>query len=90
MDINSTKYKDIIKKTIIWNTIIETFNIEKQIDITPYLISIKLQNNKILIKTNKPIINNELIIIEKKIIINLEDKLKKIWIKSSDFIFKYL
>jgi hypothetical protein len=78
MDLNSDKYKDIIKKTIIWNTIIETFFKEKNIDLTPYLISIKINNNKILIKTNKPLINNELIIIQDKIIINLSEKLKKI------------
>jgi ERCC4-related helicase len=62
-------------KSIIWNTIIEVFKWEKNIDITDYLSSIKINSVKITIKTTKPIINAELHTIDDKIKKSLIEKL---------------
>jgi len=81
---------ETIIKSIIWNTIIDLFSREKNIDITPYLISITINKNNIKIKTNKPIINTELLTIDDKIKDTLKEKFKKMWIKFYDFEVKYV
>jgi hypothetical protein len=73
-----------------WNSIIEVFNIEKNIDITNYLVSIQLRWKTILIKSNKPIINNESLLLDDKIKKEFELRLKKIWIQFNDYILKYI
>jgi hypothetical protein len=73
-----------------WNSIIEVFNIEKNIDITDYLVSIQLRWKTILIKSNKPIINNEALLLDDKIKKEFELKLKKIWINFWDYILRYI
>ncbi len=77
------------KKSIIYNTIIEVFLKEKKIDIKKYLISIKKVWNIFLVKTNKPIINTELYLLNEKIKKESLEKLKKIWFKFIDFDIKY-
>ena len=81
--------QDVIVKSIIWNTIIDIFNAEKNIDITSFLSSIQLLWDIVLIKTNKPIINSELIILNKQIKKASVEKLKKLWLKFRDFEIKY-
>ena len=82
--------KNIIIKSIIWKTIIDLFQEEKNIDITKYLISVTLKWKKIKIKTNKPIINTELLMINEKIKNKIIEKFKKLWIKFDDFELKYI
>ncbi len=82
--------KDVIVKSIIWNTIIGIFKLKKNIDITPYLVSIQLKNNIILVKTNKPIINSELLLLDEEIKKALKERLLKIWIKIFNFNIKYI
>ena len=92
MEISSKKnnLNETIIKSIIWNNIIDLFISEKNIDITPYLISITIKWKNILIKTNKPIINTELLILDDKIKNILNEKFKKLWIKFYDFDIKYI
>ena len=81
--------EETIIKSIIWNTIIEIFKSEKNMDITSYLVSIKLMWEAILVKTNKPIINWELYLLNEKIKKASKDKLKKLGLRLKDFEIKY-
>jgi len=92
MEISSQKYKlnNTIIKSIIWNNIIDLFKREKNIDLTPYLISITLKQKTIFVKTNKPIISTELLNIDDKIKNIITIKLKKLWINFYDFNIKYI
>ncbi len=82
--------QEVFIKSTMWNSIIEVFNIEKNIDITNYLVSIQLRWKTILIKSNKPIINNESLLLDDKIKKEFELRLKKIWIQFNDYILKYI
>ena len=81
--------EETIIKSIIWNTVIEIFKSEKNMDITSYLVSIKLMWEAILVKTNKPIINWELYLLNEKIKKASKDKLKKLGLRLKDFEIKY-
>jgi len=87
---NKNKISEVIIKSIIWNNIIDLFKNEKNIDITPYLISVTIKWKNILVKTNKPIINTELLTIDDKIKGVLNEKFKKMWILFYDFDIKYI
>jgi len=82
--------EEVIIQSIIWNTIIEIFESEKSIDIKKYLVSIKLKWENILVKTNKPIINTELYLLNDTIKKISQDKLKKLWLYKTNFDIKYL
>jgi len=88
--INRLGKQEVIIQSIIWNTIIEVFKSKKNMDITSYLISIKLKWENILVKTSKPIINNELYLYSEEIKKSSLSKLEKIWIKYKDFEIKFL
>lgn len=79
--LNKTWKQDQIISSIIYNSIIADFLNLKKIDITPYIISIKIKWNIIFLKTSKPIINAEILTIENILIKNIENKLNNIWIK---------
>ncbi len=82
--------EEVIIQSIIWNTIIEIFEQEKKIDIKKYLVSIKLKWENILVKTNKPIINTELYLLNEQIKKVSQDKFKKLWLYKINFDIKYL
>ena len=91
MELNITQNKqEVFIKSTIWNSIIEVFKAEKNMDITSYMISIQLRGKTILIKTNKPIINTEALILDHKIKKVFSERIKKIWIKFYDFELKYI
>ncbi len=81
---------EVFIKSTMWNSIIEVFKNEKNIDITSYLVSVQLRWKIILIKTNKPIINTEALLLDDKIKKLFSEKIKKMWIKFYDFEVKYL
>jgi len=87
--IKSIWREEVIIKSIIWNTIISEFKNEKWIDVTPYLVSIRLKNKVVFIKTTKPLINSELLLIEKEIKENSLKKISKLWLKFWDFEIKF-
>lgn len=66
--------------SIIYKSIKDDFLELKKIDITPYIISIQVRENIIIVKTNKPILNSEIKHIEDIIIKNILQKLENIWI----------
>ncbi len=82
--------RELFIKTSIWNSIIEVFKEKKEIDITNYLISVQIKWNNILIKTNKPIINTEALILHHFIIEKAEKKLKSMNIDFKWFDIKYI
>ena len=59
--------QEIFIKSTMWNTIIEVFKGEKNMDITSYMISVQLRWKTVLVKTNKPIINTEALMLDDKI-----------------------
>ncbi len=87
--LSKNKQSDTIIKSIIFNTIIETFKQQKNINIEKYLISIKILWNIILVKTTKPLINSELILLNEKIINKLQKKFKRLDLKKTFNEIKY-
>ena len=82
--------KDIFIKSTMWNSIIDTFKTEKNIDITKYLISIKIQGNTLLLKSNKPLFNSEALLLDDKIKILFSKRIKKMWIIFEKYEIKYI
>ena len=54
----SEQKKILFIKTSVWNSIKNIFQVKKDLDISKYLISIKILENKVIIRTNKPIFNS--------------------------------
>ncbi|MDD3645806.1 MAG: hypothetical protein PHH06_00195 [Candidatus Gracilibacteria bacterium] len=79
----------VVIKSIIWNTIIEIFKGEKGIDVKNYLVSIRLMGDAILVKTNKPLINSELLLLSEKIKKASAEKLQRLGLRLKDFEIKY-
>lgn len=85
------KQKDsVIIKSILWNSIIWVYKEEKKIDIEKKLISIKIWWKKIKVKTNNPLLNENLNILNEKITKYFLERLKNIWIKLDDIEIKYI
>lgn len=87
--IKETWRKELIIKSIIWNTIISEFLKYKNIDITSYLTSIRLKTNIVFVKTNNPLINSEILLIEREIKDLSSKKISKLWLKFWDFEIKF-
>jgi hypothetical protein len=68
----------VVIKSIIWKTIIDIFKEKKSIDITDFIVSITFRGSVIFVKTNKPMINYELLQIQDIITKETQTKLKKI------------
>ena len=88
--IRSSWKAEIIIQSIIWNTIIEIFKEKKKMDLTAYLVSIKLKWENVLVKTNKPIINTELYNYSEEIKKVSLSKIKKLWLNYREFEIKFL
>jgi len=85
------KWRDLVViKSIIRTTIIWIFKQEKNIDLTSYLISINIRWKTIIIKTNKPIINSQLLLFDNKIKEESQKKITKIWLKFDYEEIKYI
>ncbi len=82
--------QEVIIQSIIWNTILDVFKSQKKIDIEKYLVSIKIKGGNILVKTNKPIINTELYLLNEEIKKTSQAKLEKLWLYKTEFEIKYL
>lgn len=81
--------EELFIKTAIWNSIIEIYKLEKGIDISEYLISVKIRNNIIIVKTNNPLINWELLNHNDKIVKSFKNKIKNLETKVLDFEIVY-
>jgi hypothetical protein len=79
--LNKTWKQNQIISSIIWKSVVNDFLELKNINIHEYIISIKVKQNKIVIKTQKPILNTELLQIKDILERNISKKLNSIWIK---------
>ena len=87
--INQTWKQEQVIKSIIWNSVISDFKEIKKLDITPYLISIKILNDTIIIKTTKPILNSELSSLQDILEKNAHKKLNDLWFKYKNLKIRY-
>lgn len=87
--LNKTWKQESVINSLAWNSLISTFKENKNIDLTPYLISVKIKNDVIFIKTSKPIINSEIDIISDKYLENITTKLNSIWYKFKQLKIRY-
>lgn len=87
--LNKTWKQDQVKISLATNQIINTFKELKNIDIKKHIISVKLVWNTFIIKTSKPIINQELLNINDTLINNINSSLSKIWITIKNIELKY-
>lgn len=84
------KKTELFIKTSLWNSIIEVFLKEKNIDMSSYLVSIQIKNQTLLIKTNNPLINSELNLFYDKIVSSFQNKIKNIDLKNHIFDIKFI
>lgn len=85
------KQKDfVIIKSILWNTLVNVYKEEKNIEIGEKLISISILSKKIKVKTNNPLLNENLYFLDEKIKKVFFSKLDNIWIKNANFEIKYI
>lgn len=87
--VGESKNKDTIVKSFLWNTIVWVFENEKGIDISTSLVSLRFSGRTVFIKTNNPLINSELLLLEWEIKKLFLEKLKKVWIEFWEVIFRY-
>lgn len=84
------KFKEeIIMKSLLWNSVVEIFATEKQIELTEKLISIKKSGNIFRITTNNPLLNQEFLFLDDKIKHLFHKKLTKIGINLENIQVKY-
>jgi len=81
---------DLVIKSILRNSIIEIFRKNKNFEILPFLVSIKINNNVILVKVTKPIIKTEILIEHENINSLFAFKISKVYFKKDNFIIKYI
>ncbi len=88
--LNDNKKRETVIKSLVWKSVIDVYKNERGMDITSYLVSIRIKWKTIFIKTNKPIINTELLMFADKIKEVTEKKLLVIWIRFFEFDIKYI
>jgi hypothetical protein len=76
-------------KSLLWNSVVEIFSTEKQIEITEKLLSIKKSGNIFRITTNNPLLNQEFIFLDDKIKQLFHNKLTKIGMNLENIQVKY-
>ena len=88
--LNSSWKIDLIVKSLVWNSVIEVFQEQKSIDITPYLISVVVKKNLYVVKTNKPVISSQGYLLYDLIKERIWEKISKVWVKYTDFEVKFV
>jgi hypothetical protein len=73
----SSQKKEAILKSLLWNSVVEIFKEEKDIDISEKMISIKKSEKTFRITTNNPLLQQEFIYIENHISEVFHKKLSK-------------
>lgn len=87
--LNKSWKQDQVTKSIIWKHIIETYKEQKNIDITPYIISVQLKNSVCIIQTQKPILNTDLMLYENIFQEKILESFQTIGIKINNIEFRY-
>ena len=86
----SDKKRELFLKTSLWNSIVDTFKDEENIDISSYLVSVQIKWNTILMKTNNPLRKSELNLFYDKISFSFQNKIKNLDLKSYEFEIKFI
>ncbi len=81
---------NLLIKSLAWNCIVQVFKEQKNKDITPYLISVDIKWLTLFVKTQNPLVNSEIQMIENTIQEELKKKLKQVWVSFYDFEIRYL
>lgn len=89
LDLNEEK-KEFFMKTFVWNSLVEFFKEKKDLDISEFLVSVKIFWKNITVKTNKPILNSEILLYKDEISLKIEKKFKNIWVDFWKFILKII
>lgn len=84
----SSQKKAAICKSLLWNTCVEVFQKERNIDITEKIVSVKKNNSHFLITFNNPLLKQEYLFLEEKISEIFHKKLSKMWITQQNFEIK--
>lgn len=87
--LNRTEKQDSVIISLVRNQIVKTFIDYKNLNISKYIISITRKQNIFIVKTSKPILNQELISINKTILYNIYNNLDNTWIKIKNILIKY-
>lgn len=74
----NNQQKQLFLKTIIWNNLIKFFKEKNNIDISDFLISIKISWKNIFIKTLNPLLNSEILLYKSDIFKNIWEKIKNV------------
>ncbi len=80
----------LLIKSIVWNSIVECMKKEKNQDITSYLTSVNVKWNVFLIKTQNPLINGEIQMIENILKWEIKKKLQMVGVPFNEFEIRYL
>ncbi len=75
----------VVLKSIFWKTVISEFQEQKNMDVEPYLVSSTLRGNIFFIKTNNPLINSEIMMLEWEILEKFHTKIEKMWISGEKY-----
>ena len=84
----SPQKKAAILKSLLWNSVVEIFKKEKNIDISEKMISIKKSETSFRITTNNPLLQQEFLYIENDISEVFHKKLSKMWISNEKYEIK--
>lgn len=84
-----TKKTKSVESGIVFDVVKKVFFDKKGIDIHPYIISTQVDGNRIIIKTQKPLINSELLILEPEIKKALYERFQSIGLKKKEFVIYY-
>lgn len=87
--LNKTWKQEQIIKSIIWKSIVDIFKQKKNLDVNNYIISLKMSWNIVIITTQNPIFNSEIINYEQDILQDIYKKFINIWFKIDNLKFKY-
>lgn len=77
-------------KSIAWRCILDVVNEQKGHDIAPYLKSVDIKGNSIIIKTQNPLVNGEIKMVENLIHERIKKKLLIVGVSFRDFEIRYL
>lgn len=84
LEIGQKKNRELLYKTLLWNSIREVFRDTFDIDVGEYLLSIIKKDKLFIVHTKKPILNTEAILYKEKIQDLFLSKLEKAWICEKD------
>lgn len=81
--------QDQVISSIIWKTVVSEYKTIKNIDIHPFIISVRVWDTSTVIHTGKPILNTELYLLVDVFENKVQEKLTKIWIHKKNLKIRF-